>query len=153
DPDAVYADIAEHGVGLISLQFRKTKGGETEEVQTSIKAPARLRLERTGNIISAEVAKPGGPFQPIGAITLDLPATAYTGLAVCSHDAADQQTAVFSNVAMHTTGIVADAQRVIESTLEILDINTGERHIVRRAIEHFEAPNWSRDGRELFYNG
>lgn len=152
DPDDVYADVAQHGVGLISLQFRRTKGGTTEEVQTSITAPATLRLERTGNVISAEVAKPGGAFQPIGALTIDLPETAYVGLAACSHDTADRQTAVFTDVNLREIGVVPAAQRAVESTLEVVDIQTGERRIVRRAIEHFEAPNWSRDGRELFYN-
>jgi len=42
--------------------------------------------------------------------------------------------------------------RLLESTLEIIDINSGDRTIVRRAIEHFEAPNWSRDGKNLYYN-
>jgi Tol biopolymer transport system component len=33
-----------------------------------------------------------------------------------------------------------------------MDIRSGVRSIVRRAAEHFEAPNWSRDGRTLIYN-
>src|SRR5579884_1225676 len=152
-PDDVYADVAQHGEGLIALQFRRTKGGETEEVRTPITAPAKLRLERTGNVISAEVAKPGGAFQPVGALTIDLPDTAFVGLAVCSHDASDRQTAVFSNVAMRDIGPVPASDRTTESTLEIVTVRTGERRIVRRALEHFEAPNWSRDGRELIYNG
>lgn len=41
---------------------------------------------------------------------------------------------------------------VLESTLEILNIETGERRIVYRTIGHFEAPNWSRDGSTLLYN-
>ncbi len=41
---------------------------------------------------------------------------------------------------------------VLESTLEILDVRSGARTTVRRAEEHFEAPNWSRDGRRLVYN-
>src|SRR5581483_7476797 len=65
DPDDVYADVAQHGVGLIALQYRKTKGGETEEMRTTITAPARLRLSRRGSVISAQVAKPGGQFEAI----------------------------------------------------------------------------------------
>jgi TolB protein len=41
---------------------------------------------------------------------------------------------------------------VLESTLEILNIETGERRIVYRATGRFEAPNWSRDGSTLLYN-
>ncbi|HEY9594407.1 MAG TPA: transporter, partial [Spirochaetia bacterium] len=40
----------------------------------------------------------------------------------------------------------------IESTLETFDIATGARHIIYTAREHFEAPNWSRDGGSLFVN-
>jgi TolB protein len=40
----------------------------------------------------------------------------------------------------------------VESTLEIVSIETGERTVVYRAREHFEAPNWSRDGQTLLFN-
>ena len=39
-----------------------------------------------------------------------------------------------------------------ESTLETVAIESGVRRIVYRAKEHFEAPNWSRDGKTFFYN-
>jgi TolB protein len=46
-----------------------------------------------------------------------------------------------------------DTQKpTIESTLETLDIASGERQIVYRARNHFEAPNWTRDGRFLVFN-
>jgi len=102
DPDDIYADVAQHGVGLIAFQYRKTKGGETEEMRTPITAPAHLRLSRKGNVISADVAKPGEAFQPIGSITIDLPEAAYVGLAACSHDVNDRQTAVFTNIDLQT---------------------------------------------------
>lgn len=40
----------------------------------------------------------------------------------------------------------------IESTLEIFKLETGQRTTVYRADEHFEAPNWSPDGKYLLYN-
>jgi len=42
---------------------------------------------------------------------------------------------------------------VVESTLEIVSVETGERRIVHRERRHFEAPNWSRDGSYLLFNG
>jgi TolB protein len=42
---------------------------------------------------------------------------------------------------------------MIESILEILDIATKGRRIVYRTAGRIEAPNWSPDGRRLFYNG
>jgi Tol biopolymer transport system component len=41
---------------------------------------------------------------------------------------------------------------VIESRLEILTVATGEREVVYSTRGHFEAPNWSRDGRHLVFN-
>ncbi len=63
-----------------------------------------------------------------------------------------KETPVFSNVNFETFGVIAQEERVLESTLEIIDVETGERRIVHRAKEHFEAPNWSRDGKTLIYN-
>jgi len=40
----------------------------------------------------------------------------------------------------------------VESTLEIVSIDTGQRTVVYRAADHFEAPNWSRDGKTLLFN-
>jgi len=40
----------------------------------------------------------------------------------------------------------------IESTLEIIDINTFQRKTVFKIKNHVEAPNWSPDGKTLVYN-
>ena len=41
---------------------------------------------------------------------------------------------------------------LVESRLEVLTVATGEREIVHSARAHFEAPNWSRDGKWLLFN-
>jgi TolB protein len=40
----------------------------------------------------------------------------------------------------------------IVSFLEIIDIESGEREIIYQDTSRFEAPNWSPDGRTLFFN-
>lgn len=40
----------------------------------------------------------------------------------------------------------------IESSLETFDIDSGRRATVYRAAVHFEAPNWSRDGKRFYVN-
>jgi Tol biopolymer transport system component len=40
----------------------------------------------------------------------------------------------------------------VESRLEVLTLATGYREVVYSAPAHFEAPNWSRDGRSLLFN-
>lgn len=152
EADAPYADVAVHGDGLIALQYRKTKGGITFGVQTPIKAPATVKLERDGNIFTVSVAPKGKPFQPVGAVTLELPDPVYAGLAVCSHDAKHSETAIFSNVVLKNRVPAKGETRVHEASLEILTVATGERRIIHRARAPFQAPNWSPDGKTLFIN-
>ena len=45
-PDSAYADVALHGDGLTSLQFRSTAGAATEEIRSTLNAPTRIRIER-----------------------------------------------------------------------------------------------------------
>lgn len=98
DANAPYADVAVHGDGLISLQFRRHKGGITEEVQSKVKAPATVRLAREGNRFVMFVAAVGKPLENAGEVTLELNGELLAGLAVCSHDASVSETAIFSNV-------------------------------------------------------
>ena len=79
------------------------------------------------------------PFQVVGSMTVAAPQEAYAGLVVCAHDEEAQETAEFSNVTLESLGV--PAERVVESTLETIDVSTGERTTVRQAREHFEAPN------------
>jgi TolB protein len=46
----------------------------------------------------------------------------------------------------------AGGEPVIESTLETFDVATGRRRSVYTAPQRFEAPNWSRDGRQFLFN-
>jgi Tol biopolymer transport system component len=41
---------------------------------------------------------------------------------------------------------------MIESRLEVMSVASGAREVVHSAREHFEAPNWSRDGGSLLFN-
>ncbi|HEY7115254.1 MAG TPA: hypothetical protein VH475_01640 [Tepidisphaeraceae bacterium] len=108
DPDSPYADIMIHGDGLISLQYRESKGGQTKEIKSETKAPAAIRLERRGDTFTAFVApkKDGKPgeFHSVGSIKLALGEPAYAGLAVSSHEPKDQETAVFTRVAVESLG-------------------------------------------------
>ncbi len=151
--DSPHASVMVHADGLISLQYRREKGGPTLEVRSVLKAPARVRLARHGDVISYEVARDGEPFQPAGAVIVAMPETLHAGLAVCSHNNEEKQTALFTGVAVELDGVAPAKERVVESTLEIVDIRSGERRILHRAIQHFEAPNWTPDGSTLIFNG
>lgn len=151
-PDSPYADAVIHGNGLTCLQYRKTIGGPTEEIQSPIWEPAFVRLERLGPVFSLYISKEGKVFQPVGAVSVALEDPVYVGLVVCSHDDMIKETAIFSKVDMKSLGVHKMEDRAIESSLEIISVETGQRSIVYRADTHFEAPNWSRDGKYLLFN-
>ena len=130
EADSPYVDVAVHGDGLIELQYRKEKGAITKGARTPIEAPATVKLERDGDIFTAFVAKQGGPFQPVGAVSLALPDPVYVGLAVCSHDAGVSETAIFSNVILKNRVARPNEKRVRETSLETVSIETAERKIV-----------------------
>lgn len=153
DAGSPYVDAVAHGDGLISLQYRKTPGGPTEEVQSMVRAPATLRLERHGDVFALSLSRDGKAWHPVGSVSVALTDPVHAGLVVSSHDNSVSETAIFSNVDFKPLGQVKAEDRVVESTLEILSVETGERRIVCREKRHFEAPNWSRDGSYLLFNG
>ena len=63
EADAAYVDAAVHGDGLTSIQFRAEKGGQTQEVQSNVAAPARVRIERQGDYALLYVAEAGQPLR------------------------------------------------------------------------------------------
>lgn len=150
EPDDPYVDAVAHGDGLISLQYRKIKGGTTLEAAAPVRAPAGMLLERTGDQFTLTVMKDGRSI-PVATVSVVLPADCYAGLAVCSHDSTTSETALFSKVSFTQTAGIEAEQRVVESSLEIVDIESGIRRVVHRAREHFEAPNWSRADL-IYYN-
>jgi TolB protein len=104
EPDAPYADVALHGDGLTSLQFRPKAGAMTQEMRSALKGPVRIRIERKGNEMMVYAGNPGEQLQPVGPATVVLQDPVYAGLAVCSHDANVLETAIFSNVRVEATG-------------------------------------------------
>ena len=85
-------------------------------------------------------------------MTVAMPGTVYAGLAVCSHDVTVSETAVVKNLVIKNEPSHGVGSRVRESILETISIETGIRNVIYRAREHFEAPNWSRDGRTFYVN-
>lgn len=147
DADSAYADAALHGDGLTSLQYREVKGGPTREIQSNVKGPSRLRIEKEGDYVFMSIAREGEALRPSGgSFRLKLSEPFYVGLGVCAHDNAAIEKAVFSNVE------IVNKPKALESTLETIAISSKDRKVVYTAQEHFEAPNWSRDGKYFLLN-
>ena len=153
DADSVYADVALHGNGLTSLQFRDERGGITSEVESKMSAPARLRITRLGKYVYMSLAQQQGSDLHFagGSVRVPLDGEVYAGIGVCSHDKNVTEQAIFSNLEIKNINPEA-AQSVAYSSLETVAVDTTIRQVVYFAPNRFEAPNWSRDGSYFIFN-
>jgi TolB protein len=153
DADSAYVDVAVHGDGLTSLQFRDSKAAATHEVQANVRAPRRLRIEKRGKYALMFLSSPGEPVTYSGAATrISLEEPFYVGIGVCSHNKDVTEEAVFSHVEL-TNPLPAPSGRVVlYSTLETQTLGSTDRRVVHVAPSRIEAPNWLKDGRTLLYN-
>ncbi len=154
DPDSVYADVALHGNGLASLQFRDEKGTNTREVQSNVSAPRRVRIAKRGDYVYISVAADAGGEPQVAGGWLRVPfqGTFYVGIGVCSHDPDAEEKAVFSNVDLATPASASTGKPTLYSALEAAPVESGDRRVIYIAPEHFEAPNWTRDGASFIFN-
>jgi TolB protein len=151
DADSVYVDVAVHGDGLTSLQFREEKGGRTREVQTSITKPGRVRIEKIGETVYLSLPGADGQLAPSGcSVRVPFSGEFYIGLAVCAHNADAFERANFSNVEFSQPSKQVTAVR---SSLETITIASQDRRSVYHTNDLIEAPNWTRDGAALYFNG
>lgn len=154
ESNSAHVTTAIHGDGLTSLQFRRSNGGQTTEVISSITAADVIQLERKDKLWIMSVARFGEPFVTTQIADLDLGDEVYVGLAVCSHNDAVLETVVFDNVRI-VVPAKDDYVRLrdpLGSLLELMDVETGRREVIYRADDIFEAPNWTADGKALIFN-
>ena len=155
DADATYADVAVHGDGLTSLQFRRTKGAATEQVESAVKGADVVQLERRGTTYTMSVARFGEPFTVSEVKDLALGDSVYAGLFLCAHNPDVVERASFRNVRIirPAKADFVPYRDYIGSHLEVLDVATGDRQVVYSSgADPFEAPNWTTDGNALIFN-
>ena len=85
-------------------------------------------------------------------MTVALPGEVLAGLVVCSHDAAVSESAIFDGVKLTNEPLVAGAAGCASRRWKPWRSTAVCARLVYRAKEHFEAPNWSRDGKTFFVN-
>ncbi len=157
-PDARYADAILHGDGLVSLQYRDEVGGETRQIVAKVAGAKRLRLEKEGEYVFLSYAGEDGAWHAGGGnFRIKFPETFLVGLGICAHDNAVTETAVFSEVSIDSVSMAPVTETGypagVDTTLEILEIASGNRQAIYTSETKFEAPNWSRDGSFLLFNG
>jgi TolB protein len=131
---------------LPRCSFATPPGANTHEVESNISAPKTVRIEKRGDYFYAFVSGKDGKLQPAGASTkLALTGDFYIGIGVCAHDKDVVEKAVFSNVI--SSSFRPHPAKPLVSSLETIAIASTDRHVEYVAAAHFEAPNWSRDGK------
>jgi WD40 repeat protein len=152
DPHSIYADVARHGDGLTSLQYRDTIGADTHEIETYANAPHHVRIEKRGDYAYVSIPGADGNLVPSGAaIRVNIKGDFYMGLGVCSHDENVTETAIFSNVKIAALP-PATAQPIFHSTLETVLVASSDRRVRYTSPTQFEDPNWTPDGKALIFD-
>jgi TolB protein len=151
DQDSAYADLALHANGLTSLQFRDEKGPNTREIQANVSGPRRLRIAKRGDYVYMSLGAGDDLKVAGGWLRIPLQGEFYVGIGVCSHNKDVVEKAVFSNVEL-ATDTPAVSKPTLYSSLETLVVESRERRVAYIAPEHFEAPNWTRDGLSFLFN-
>jgi hypothetical protein len=118
DDDSKTAVVALHGLGMIHLAQRPTKGGRMQDLEFRIggrgsrpggRTPdslvnvmaKRIGIEKRGDQFALWVSLDGEPLHQFGApITLPFEEPFYVGIGYCSHLPATLDTAVLSNVVL-----------------------------------------------------
>jgi TolB protein len=152
DAGSPYVDIARHGDGLTSLQFRDVLNADTHEVESSLSGPTTMRIEKRGDSFYAFVSAKDGKLEPAGTATkLTLTAPFYVGIGVCAHDKNVTERAVFTDVRLHDLS-PATGRTILYSALETISVESTDRRVAWVAPARLESPNWSRDGSNLLFN-
>ena len=153
EADSAYVDVAIHGDGLTSLQFRETAGAATHEVQANVSGPKRLKIEKRGGYVRMFLATSSGELAYSGAsVRIAFQDPFYVGLGVCAHNKDVTEKATFSGVDLVSPLPEPVAKPVLYSSLETQSIASTDRRVAYLTPTRIEAPNWLKDGRTLLYN-
>jgi TolB protein len=154
DGNSKHVNVCVHGDGLTSLQFRKTVGGETEQIVSTDSYPDVIQLERKGTKYIMSTAKFGEEFTSVELSDFQMDNESFVGLYVCAHNPEIMETATFRNVRIVQPAgdDLVPYKDYIGSHLEVMDIETGHRKILYSSAHSIQAPNWTVDGEKLIYN-
>ncbi|MDQ6665908.1 MAG: hypothetical protein M3Z23_16125 [Acidobacteriota bacterium] len=111
DTGSPYVDVVVHGSGLTSLQFREAEDDITRGFNFPVAGPARIALEKRGNMYSLWEGAEGEPLREAGSLQAPLNGELYAGLFLSSHNPKVSETVVFSEVKIETLPETAGAKK------------------------------------------
>ena len=145
DAGSPYLDVSTHGDGMTALQFRDTPAGESFEIRVSQAGPRRLRIEKHGDTATMFIAdKAGENFRFTGAgHELKITGDFYVGLGVCSHNDANLETVVFSNVEVKPGPFTATPKLYYTiETQSAASAPAPDRYALFTSTDQLESPVW-----------
>ena len=112
DTDSPFVQLAIHGDGTPSVQFRNTKADDINTVDFPIEGPGtwKLKLVRQGTTITVWIAKDGASLRELGHTLNQLGSPILVGLGVSSHTQEATNTVLFSDVSVEQLPPVAGAR-------------------------------------------
>jgi Tol biopolymer transport system component len=154
DSASAYAGAVVHGDGLTSLQFRRTAGAQTEQVESPVKGADVIQLERRGGAFIMSVAKFGDTLSRVQTTDVSLGDDVYVGLYITAHNDTVTERATVSDVRITVPvgAAFVPYREYLGSNVEIMEVATGRRRIVYHADNSIQAPNWTKDGKSLIWN-
>ena len=102
ETDSPFVQLAIHGDGMPSVQFRNSKADNTNTVDFPVDGPGtwKLKLARDGATITVWVAKDGAPLREVVHTVSQLGSPVLVGLGVSSHSQEATNTVLFSDVSV-----------------------------------------------------
>ena len=102
DADSPFLQLAIHGDGMPSVQFRKVKADNVNTVDFPTDGPGtwKLKLVRQGATVTVWIARNGAPLTELGHTNDLLGSPILVGLGVSSHTRDATNTVLFSDVSV-----------------------------------------------------
>jgi len=102
DTDSPFLQLAIHGDGTPSMQFRNNKADITNTIDFPTEGPGiwKLKLQRQGTNITVWIAKDGAPLRELGETIKQMGSPILVGLGVSSHSQEALNTVLFSDVSV-----------------------------------------------------
>jgi TolB protein len=154
DTGSVQVSGTVHGDGLTALQYRTATGANMQEYRSAVSAPEVIQLERKGKRYTLSVARKGELFTETSA-EIDGPGDeVLAGIFICSHNKDIIEEAVFSNtrIVYPAPSTLVPYQDYLGSMVEIQDLTDDNSTILYQSPRSLQAPNWTKDGKELLFN-
>ncbi len=102
EPDSQFLQLAIHGDGTPSVQFRSAKADDTNTVDFPNEGPGtwKLKLVREGSTITVSIGKDGASLRELGHTITQLGSPVLVGLGVSSHTREATCTVLFTDVSV-----------------------------------------------------